>query len=314
MTSPKASVLIPVYNRIPDLLELLEDLARQDCSSFEVVVVDDGSTTPVVSQVRPESYPFPLTLVRTAENQGIGHARNRAVEHARGEILIWIDSDSRVEGPGWLSGHIRFHAQSPREWGLPLDAPVVLHSKVSGNCMSYAGRSFMYSNWFTSCQAHPHGIKSHHVPTNNTSIPASLHKQVGPFDEDLRAAEDVDWSLRALGMGVPLCYVPDFPVLHKDRDTMAKLWESYVQMGHYARLVRIKHPGSPFGWLYPRNPLLERLQVMPLSFLMTVYVLATWLPVDRRVVWYLPGIFYANLASASSCMNTWKPAAHSSPQ
>ena len=43
---PRFSVIIPVYNRIDEVRDLMESLALQSCKDFEVVIVEDGSSAP----------------------------------------------------------------------------------------------------------------------------------------------------------------------------------------------------------------------------------------------------------------------------
>ena len=298
MAGHAISVLIPVYNRTADLADLLSDLNRQDCRDFEVIVVDDGSTPPVSESISKESFAYPLRILRNERNRGIGYSRNRAVEAACGELIVWIDSDSRVPGNGWLSGHAALHRERPVAPGLPGEGAFVLHSTVIGATHNYAGRTFMYSNWCSSCQPEAHLVRGHHVPTNNTSLPRSLFDAVGRFAEDLEVAEDVDWGLRALRAGIPLVYLPGLPVEHADRDTMGAVWRSYVKMGRFAQRVRRRNPRAPYSWLYPGSFPLAVLMVLPLTLLITVYTAVQWFPVDRRVLWYIPGMLAANLAYA----------------
>jgi hypothetical protein len=163
----------------------------------------------------------------------------------------------------------------------------------------------MYSNWFCSCGAVSRPVQDHHVPTINTSLSRRLFERVGPFDPALRAAEDVDWSLRALALGVPLWYEPGMPVLHCDRDTLGAVWVSYRNMGKYGQRLRMKHPSSPHGWLYPKKAWAAPLYVLPLSILMTAYVVWSWMRVDWRVMLYSPGLYLANLAYAMGVVDAF---------
>ena len=284
-----ASVLIPTYNRHDDLLHLLHDLAAQSSDSFEVVIVDDASTPPISEALAPHDFPYPIKLSRNEGNQGIGYSRNRCIDASTGAFILWIDSDSRVPSPDWIAWHVRQHQEGE---------PRLVHSEVQGATPNYAGRTFFYSNWFGSCGKVAKRAMDHHLPTNNTSLPRNLLDQVGRFDETLRAAEDVDWSLRALAQGIPLWYQPGMPVLHRDRDTLRAVWDSYRNIGKYGQRVRMKQASSPHGWLYPNRPALAPLYVMPLSILMTLYILWTWAPVDPRALLYTPGLYLANLAYA----------------
>ena len=76
------SVLIPVYNRPDEVRELLESLAGQRFTDFEVIVVDDGSTRPCADVVR--AYAGRLDVRYFAKpNSGPGPTRNYAAARAR---------------------------------------------------------------------------------------------------------------------------------------------------------------------------------------------------------------------------------------
>jgi len=76
-------------------MECLDSLAEQDCPvSIEVLVVDNGSRDDTADRVqaRAESYPVPLRVV-PEPTPGIAAARNRALNEADAEILVFIDDD-----------------------------------------------------------------------------------------------------------------------------------------------------------------------------------------------------------------------------
>lgn len=93
---------MPVFNVEAYLAECLESILGQDFADLEMVLVDDGSTdgSAAVAQ-RYASRHAHITLVGTA-NRGLGAARNLGVEHSRGELLTFVDSDDVVP-PGAYS-------------------------------------------------------------------------------------------------------------------------------------------------------------------------------------------------------------------
>ena len=95
--SLKISVIIPVRNGRLHLPECLDALVRSDYPSFEVIVVDDRSTdiTPEIAQR------YNVHYLQTPRTIGPGGARNLGSQHARGDILAFIDSDVVVP-PGAL--------------------------------------------------------------------------------------------------------------------------------------------------------------------------------------------------------------------
>lgn len=102
--TPDVSVVVCTFNRADLLAQTLTSLLQQQThgKSYEIVVVDDGSTdsTPeVVETVRRKSA-IELLYVRQ-ENAGIGHARNRGVRAARAPWIAFLDDDE-VANKGWL--------------------------------------------------------------------------------------------------------------------------------------------------------------------------------------------------------------------
>ncbi len=93
--SPRFSVVIPVYNRADVIGRAVESCLGQDCDDYEVVVVDDGSTDGSDRVVTAYTEAC-VRLVRHAENRGVNPARNTGVRAARGEWIVFLDSDDEL--------------------------------------------------------------------------------------------------------------------------------------------------------------------------------------------------------------------------
>lgn len=89
------SLVIPVYNREEEMRELLESLSNQYNKDFEVVVVDDGSTSPVEHLVAEYRDRLDLKYFYK-ENSGPGLTRNYGSDRSVGEYLVYLDSDCVV--------------------------------------------------------------------------------------------------------------------------------------------------------------------------------------------------------------------------
>jgi len=125
MKQPLVSVIIPTYNRKDSLLRTLDSLSRQTylAERFEVIVVDDGGSdgTEAIAQ---RAFPSALLYLRQ-ENQGEVVARNHAVEHSAGEILVFLDDDIEVNQE-YLAALVAAHGAHPRAvvMGRLIDIPV----------------------------------------------------------------------------------------------------------------------------------------------------------------------------------------------
>ena len=115
---PRATVVVPTFERKDTLLRTLEALRVQDCpaESWEAVVVDDGSRdgTPAAVEAWIERSGAAVRYVRQ-ENRGAAAARNRGAAEAAGEHLLFIDNDIRVPRD-FVSRHLSMLAQNPGCW------------------------------------------------------------------------------------------------------------------------------------------------------------------------------------------------------
>lgn len=90
---PAVSVIIPVYNAEKYLRECLDSVLGQSLKEIEVICVDDGSTDNSLEILQKYAETAPRLRVFTQANARQGAARNRALDHARGEYVAFLDSD-----------------------------------------------------------------------------------------------------------------------------------------------------------------------------------------------------------------------------
>lgn len=106
------SIVIPTYNK-KDFLELtLTALGFQTypVDKYEVVVINDGSTDGTEDLVLSLSVPYEINYTRQ-ENKGRSVARNRGIENAKGETIIFIDDDC-VPAPTFIERHMQYHYEN----------------------------------------------------------------------------------------------------------------------------------------------------------------------------------------------------------
>lgn len=89
----KISVVIPLYNKAPYVVEAIESVLSQSFSAHEIIVVDDGSTDDGISQV--QALKRGNIRVLQQSNGGVSVARNTGIQAASGEVIAFLDADDR---------------------------------------------------------------------------------------------------------------------------------------------------------------------------------------------------------------------------
>lgn len=95
-TSPKVTVLTPVYSREQYVAAAIESVLAQSFTDFELLLIDDGSTDGSAEILRSYTTDPRVRLVCNEHNLGIPKTRNRGIELARGEYVAMLDSDDRA--------------------------------------------------------------------------------------------------------------------------------------------------------------------------------------------------------------------------
>jgi glycosyltransferase involved in cell wall biosynthesis len=107
-SNPKVSVVIPVYNRDKEILDVIKSLNLQSYQNFEAIFVDDYSTVPlsVTLQKHQDQIKFEFKLHRNKENFGVSRTRNEGVKLAEGDYICFLDSDDE-----WFPNKIKDNVQ-----------------------------------------------------------------------------------------------------------------------------------------------------------------------------------------------------------
>lgn len=110
--SIEVSVIIPTYNRFPLNLLTLYSLERQsfDSGQFEVILIDDGSTDETFQELTHYQAPFSYKYVKCLTNMGRAKVRNKGIDCARGNILIFLDAEMIVD-----SNFIQLHVEEQQK-------------------------------------------------------------------------------------------------------------------------------------------------------------------------------------------------------
>lgn len=90
---PTVSIIVPCYDVGQYIDECLESIVRQSHERLEILAVDDGSGDDTVPRLRRWAAADPRVVVIEQRNAGAGAARNRGIANARGDYLLFLDSD-----------------------------------------------------------------------------------------------------------------------------------------------------------------------------------------------------------------------------
>lgn len=112
--SDLVSIIIPTRNRAEDILKCLSSIHRSSYKSFEVIVVDNASTDNTVDLIKTR-YPS-VRLVCSEYNRMAVGGRNLGIGYARGNYLLFIDSDNEID-PEMISNLVNA-AESDHSIGL----------------------------------------------------------------------------------------------------------------------------------------------------------------------------------------------------
>jgi O-antigen/teichoic acid export membrane protein/glycosyltransferase involved in cell wall biosynthesis len=224
------SVVIPARNAAGVIGDQLESLARQRFDRpWEVVVVDNGSTDGTIDVARSFAGRLRLRVVDASNRPGIGYARNRGVEAARGRLIAFCDADDAVSDR-WLEavarGLGRYGAvATPRDHDL-LNADWVRDSRDPPTPNGY------HENWYPPYLPH--------TGTGGMGIRRELHEAIGGFDESLSSCEDNDYCFRLQLDGVELGTVEGAVYHYRFKDTLGGMFrQAYWYSKDNARIQRM---------------------------------------------------------------------------
>ncbi len=231
------SVVIPTYNRLPILRKCLDALENQilnvEIHSFEIVIVDDGSTDGTVDWLRNNIETYPHLRLFEQSHGGPALGRNLGVEKSKGELIVFIDSDLVVE-----KFFLRNHIDSLlRAW------------KKLGNRKCFTYGSVINTSNFSNPSSEPFKLQDlswAYFATGNVAIDKKLLEKSGLFDNSFRLYgwEDLELGERLRNMGVKLIKCPRAVGYH---------WHPALALDQIPQLIRIEKERAKMGLVFYRK-------------------------------------------------------------
>ena len=258
---PKISVVVPVHNVEEYLPHCLESIRKQDCSDLEIICINDGSTDASLSLLEIAAELDPRITVISQPNSGVSAARNRGLDNASGDIIMFVDADDFL-----VPGACKVVAQT-----FANDEPDILTFGASG--ITFGQPSPWLRNALSPKQSVVHGFDKNlfkkarerpYIWLSAFSRPF-IEEHSLRFDEDLAIGEDhlfyldayaragltvtIDKALytyRAERTGSAMFWqVKDpYEMFEKHLLLAEKVFQHWNQMGIFA-----KHKAELLGWL-----------------------------------------------------------------
>lgn len=252
------SVLISTRDRRELLRRCLDSLSVQtaDPGSFEVVVVDDGSSDGTEEMLAALETPFRLRTLRLEQSHWIAAARNLGVEACDGEVCLHLDDDV-VCSPELVGGHLAAFEADRRTVGvgkliqaLPGSPDWYAETVARGIAEHFEDLAGREADW-TDCYG------------ANFSTPRAAFLAVGGFATDLETAIDLELCLRLREAGCVVRYLPEASGVHDDGKLAAGMMRDAAREGRAHVALVDRHPETlpqMLDWRGSAGPLELRLR------------------------------------------------------
>lgn len=278
----KFSVIIPVYNRPDEIVELLDSLTMQPIKEqMEVIVVEDGSEFPCEHEIQHFASQLRIHYL-TQENKGPGLARNFGAQHASGEYLLFFDSDCVIPSDYFDKIMNHLSKEDLDCFGGP-DRAHTFFSPIQ-KAISYSMTSVITTGGIRGGRRK---LDKFYPRSFNLGVKKEMFEKLGGFSS-MRFGEDLDFSMKASEQGMKIGLVSDTFVYHKRRTTFRSFFKQVFNSGAARIELTLLHKGT-----------LKLVHLLPSAFLISIPImlaLAYWV----RPVFMLPLIVFPLIVFADA--------------
>jgi len=223
-SGPSVTVIIPTKNQLKLLKACLDSLENTTYKNYQIAVIDNESDDPKTLEYLKQLTCQVLRIKNPGGKFSFAAINNRAVEQVDSEYVLFLNNDTEVINPRWLSQMVGY-AQIPDVGAVGArllypDGRIQHAGVIHGLHHGLAGHAFKLMD------KHNRGYLSQAMVTRNysavtaacTITPRQLFLELGGFDEQNFAVayNDVDYGYRLLARGYRCVYCPDAELLHKE--------------------------------------------------------------------------------------------------
>ncbi|MCM1518606.1 MAG: glycosyltransferase [Pseudoflavonifractor sp.] len=230
------SVIVPVYNRIDEVDDLLRSLAAQKGGDFEVIIVEDGSTQPCDGTVKGYEDKLDVRYYYKS-NEGRSIARNYGLERATGDYMLFFDSDCVIPDDYFIKLDAALSARPLDCFGGP-DAADESFSDTQ-KAINYSMTSFLTTGGIRGGKVQ---LEKFTPRSFNMGYSRLVYETVGGFREMF--SEDIDMSMRVRNAGFTIGLIREAYVYHKRRVDFAKFLRQVYVFGMSRITLKLLYPDS----------------------------------------------------------------------
>jgi|GEM_PF-1388880 len=265
MVHPEISIVVSCYDKRDTIGHCVASLLKQDMNSFEVIVVDDGSTDGSLRTLEALRSHDALKII-SQKHKGISATKNRGFAVSRGSILLFIDGDCVLEKGSLMELVRSFGEEAIGCIGGELRAmnPSSLIAKAVEHMQNEVERKW------------PFGA--------NVAYRRTVLERAGPFDERMVAGEDAELYLRTMKLGYKSKINRKVIAWTKNPDSPISFFRQRVKWGR------------GFCQLTERHPETFTRKIKACFFWIVAMLLSPSLVLaDVRLIWALPILMIYNL-------------------
>ena len=267
--NPFFSIIVPVFNRPDELKELMISLKNQSFKEFELVVVEDGSVEK--SEQLLEEFGKEMKIVYVfQENTGPAIARNKGMEVAMGEYLLFIDSDC-IAPDNWLDSLFKELEKKPVDvfGGPDLAAP---DFSLQQKAISFAMTSFFTTGGIRGGKKQ---VDKFHPRSFNMGIHKSVFQDLGGFPvTQMHPGEDMVFTIEIMRRGYKTALFSESGVYHKRRNTLKSFYKQVFKFGKTRYIISNVYPETAkFLFWIPSLLLIGALVLLVLSSIVSWFFL-----------------------------------------
>ncbi len=252
-SQPFFSVIILCWNSSQTINSCLEAVNSQIDRDFEILLVDNGSTRPILAEIAASYTHMPMHTYRLEQNIGFAAGNNYAALRAKGEYLVLLNADAFPK-PDWLE-NLRMAIHKHPNCFFTSKLIMADHpERMDGMGDVYHASGLAWRKGYNTPVSQIKENKEIEVFSAcgaAAAYPREAFRKVGGFDDDYFSySEDVDLSFRLRLLGFKCIYVPTAVVLHLGSASTSRSSDLAVYYGHRNLVwTFVKDVPSPWVWI-----------------------------------------------------------------